>query len=146
MVLSSSIDDTNAIAVVVACCRVSWRYPLAYPVLVSLMFGSGSRSGDWISRTFLHHGFHASSPLVCDLILGGLTENLMMLLIDLGSWRRTTYGCACRRKGLYSTSFGVNTIVFGFKPHFHLVVSWIVSRACSRACMGCESLPMLVVV
>jgi len=54
------------------------------------MFGIGRRSGDWTSRVVLYHGFHASSPLVCDPILGGLTENLIVLLIDLGSWSRIT--------------------------------------------------------
>ena len=110
-----------------------------YPVLVSLMFVSGSRSGDLISRVVLHHGFHASSLLVCDLVPGGLTEILVMVLIDLGSWRRMTYGCACRRKGLYSTYIGVNTIVFGLEFGFHLVADWTESRACSSACVGCES-------
>ena len=90
VVLSSLIDDKNGVAVVFARCILSWIYPLVYPVSVSLMFGSGSKSGDWISRVVLHHGFQASSPLVCDLTLGGLTENFMMLLIYLGSWRRIT--------------------------------------------------------
>ena len=64
-------------------------------MLLSLMLGNGRVSGDWTRRAVLHQGFQASSPLVCDLILGGLTENLMMLLIDLGSLSRTTYDCAC---------------------------------------------------
>ena len=68
---------------------------MVYPMLVSLMFGS--KSGDWTSRVVLHDGFQALSPLVCDLIFGGLTEILMMLLTDLGSWRRMTYDCACSR-------------------------------------------------
>ena len=46
-------------------------------MLVSLMFSSGKRSEDRTSRVVLHQGFHASSPLVCNLILGDLTENLM---------------------------------------------------------------------
>ena len=49
------------------------------------MWGSGRVSGDWTRRVVLHHEFQASSPLLCDLILGGLMENLMILLIELGS-------------------------------------------------------------
>ena len=55
-----------------------------------------------------------------------------------------TNDCACSRKGLYSTSVGVNTIVFGFVFVCHLVVGWTESRACIRACVGCESLSRLV--
>ncbi len=57
MGLSSAMNDRNAIAVVIACCRASWRYPLVCPVWVSLMFGSGSISRDWTSRAVLHHAF-----------------------------------------------------------------------------------------
>ncbi len=58
---------------------------LCHPTLLSLMFGSGRRSVDCTSKAARPHGFHASSPLVCDRMRGSLIENLMMLLIDLGS-------------------------------------------------------------
>ena len=46
VVLSLRIEDKNASTIVFACCRASCRYPMAYPVLMSLVFGSGNRSGD----------------------------------------------------------------------------------------------------
>jgi hypothetical protein len=58
-------------------------------------------------------------------------ENLMVLLIDLGSWRRITLGCACRRNGLLSTSVGVNTIVFCLSSMCHGFDGCTESSACS---------------
>jgi len=77
---------------------------------------------------------------------GDLTKNLMMLLIDLGSWMRIAYGCACSRRGLYSTYVGVNTIVFGLAYVCHLMVGCTESSACSRACDDCDGLSGQVAV
>ena len=79
------MDERKAFAVVLAWCRARPRYPSVSPVLTSLMFGIGRRSGDCTIKAVLHHGFHTSSPLVCDRMRKGLIEKLMMLLIDLGS-------------------------------------------------------------
>ena len=79
------MDERKAFVVFFACCRASRRYPVVSPALLSLMFGNGRRFVDWTSKADRHHGFHASSPLVCDRMRGGLIEKLMMLLIDLGS-------------------------------------------------------------
>ncbi len=79
------MDERKAYAVFFAWCRACRRYPFVSPALLLLMFGGGRRSVDYTSRVVRHHGFHASSPLVCDRMRGGLIENFMMLLIDLGS-------------------------------------------------------------
>ena len=68
-----------------AWCKARRRCPFVSPALMSLMFDSGRRLVDWTSRAVRHHGFQTSSPLVCDRMRGGLIENLMMLLVDLGS-------------------------------------------------------------
>ena len=82
--MGSRIDERKASMVFFAWCRARRRYPFVSPVSLSPMFGSGRRSVDWINGAVRHHGFRASSPLVCDRIRGGLIENLMMLFIDLG--------------------------------------------------------------
>ena len=138
--MNSRIDERKASVAFFAWCRAMRRYPFVSPVSLSLMFGRGRRSVDWISRAVRHHGFQTSSPLICDRICGGLIENLMMLLIDLGSWRRITYGCACRRRRLNSTSVGVNTIVFWRSSVYHRADGCTESNACSKACVAWDRL------
>jgi len=70
----------------------------------------------------------------------------MILLVDLGTWSRITYDCACSRYGFYCASVGVNAIVFCLEFVVHLVAGWIESRAYMHACAGCESLSRLVVI
>ncbi len=78
-VVRSLIDDIKAYAVFWACRRDCRRYPVVSPLVISLMFGSGSRSGVCVKMDVLHHWFQTSSPLMCERIRGGgggLMENL----------------------------------------------------------------------
>ena len=54
-VLSSCMEDRRASIVCFACCIARCRYPVACPMLLSLMLGNGRVSGDWTRRVVLQN-------------------------------------------------------------------------------------------
>ena len=76
---------------------------------------------------------------------GGVVDGELDIFLDCpGSSMRSTYCRACCRRGLYSISVGVNTIVSSLACVIHLVAGYAKLSACNRACDGCESCSKLV--